>query len=69
MQALTAILTNKEFNETLQTIVISIKDIVLAVIDLAAKMLPVLETLFTSIEGIVKTVGDVILGVIDGNDR
>jgi hypothetical protein len=66
MAALTAILTNAAFNETLQTIVISIKEIVLAVIDLAAKMLPTLEVLFAKIESIVKTVGDVIITLING---
>jgi hypothetical protein len=63
--ALTAILTNKEFNETLQLLITSVKDIVIAVIDLAAKMLPVLETLFKSIEGIVVALGDAIVGVVE----
>ena len=66
MAALTAILTNAAFNETLQLIVSSIRDIVLAIIDLAAKMLPVLEVLFAKIESIVKTVGDVIITLING---
>ena len=66
MAALTAILTNAAFNETLQLIVSSIRDIVLAIVDLAAKMLPVLETLFAKIESIVKIVGDVILGIVNG---
>jgi phage-related protein len=65
MAALTAILTNEAFNKTLQEIVTALKEIVLAVIDLAAQMLPILETLFTSIEGIVKTLGDTIVGVVE----